>query len=156
MKKIIIAAVSRNNVIGYNNSIPWNNPEELHHFKETTINHIVLMGRKTFESIGNTLKDRVNIVLSKKDVQLEQFDNLFHFTTLQSAIKYADDLQDNKIFIIGGSDIYAQTIDIADELLISRMPFEINGNRYFPKISNKSWMLKEKINMQSFVLEKYT
>lgn len=154
MKKIIIAAVSINNVIGKNNKIPWNIKEELKYFKDITLSHAVLMGRKTFDSIGGVLSERFNIVLSKKS-NYQKSENLFYFTSLNDALNYVKDLKIDKLFIIGGSNIYSQLINDVDELLISRIPLNIKGDKFFPIINNEIWKLKEKINYTSFIVEKY-
>ena len=155
MKTIIIAAVSQNNVIGSNNNIPWENKEELKYFKETTINHAVLMGRKTFESIGKSLPKRFNLVVSRKTHISDKRNNLFYFTSVNKALEFAEKSNIEKTFIVGGSDIYSQMINEVDELFISRMPFEIDGDKYFPKINSNIWKLKVVKELQSFKVEKY-
>lgn len=155
MKKIIIAAVSLNNVIGLNNKIPWINKEELNHFKNTTIRNVVLMGRNTFKSIGKPLSERTNLVISRSIVEKNNAENVFYFDSINEALKYADKLELDKIFIIGGSGIYSQMINDVDELLISRIPFEFEGDKYFPNISDKYWKLKEIIDFTTFNVEKY-
>jgi len=145
MKKIIISAVSLNNVIGIDSKVPWENKEELNYFKETTLNHAVLMGRKTFDSIGKPLPNRINLIVSRISRVNNKVNNLFYFTSISKALKYAEVLEVKNIFIIGGSEIYSQSINSVDELLISRMPFEIEGDKYFPDIDKNIWELKEKI-----------
>jgi dihydrofolate reductase len=155
MKKIIIAAVSTNNVIGSNSKIPWYNEEELEYFKETTIYNAVLMGRKTFESIGKILPNRINIVVSRKTKETDVANNLFFFSSIDDAIRYAKKLNVEKLFIIGGSEIYSQTISMVDELLISRIPLEIEGDKYFPIFDSEIWKAEETIEYKSFTIEKY-
>ena len=156
MKKIIISAITLNNVIGKNNKIPWENLEELYQFKETTLNQAVLMGRKTFESIGKPLPKRINLVVSRDLILNDKSNNLFSFSSINAALKYAESLEVEKTFIIGGSEIYFQTINEVDELLISRMPFEIEGDTYFPEINSDVWELKESKKYDSFTVERYT
>ena len=155
MKKIIISAVSLNNVIGLDNRMPWQNKEEIKHFKEATVNNAVLMGRKTFESIGKSLSDRINLVVSRKINMNNEENNLFYFLSIESAIEYAEKLDFEKLFIIGGSDIYLQTVNEVDELLISRIPFEIEGDKHFPKIDENIWELKETQENNTFTVQKY-
>ncbi len=156
MKKIIIAAISLNNVIGRNNSIPWENDEELKHFKKTTLNQAVLMGRKTFESIGEPLSKRFNLVVSRSEKVSDMLHNIFYFSSINKALKYAEILEVEKTFIIGGSEIYSQMINEVDELLISRMPLEIEGDKYFPEINSAIWELEKKTDYHSFSVESYT
>jgi dihydrofolate reductase len=155
MRKIIISAVALNNVIGMKSKTPWIDKDELNHFKETTLNNIILMGRKTFESIGKVLPKRKNIVLtSNKEAYTEKEDLLF-FNDIKSAVSYAEGLGIPNLYIIGGSEIYDQTLNIADEIIISRMPFRICGDRLFPEINEAEWMLNEIIEKESFTIEKY-
>lgn len=155
MKKIIISAVSLNSVIGRNNKIPWENKEELKHFKETTFNQAVLMGKRTYDSICNPLPNRINLVVSRDIKVNDKQRNLFYFTSISKALKYAKNLEVEKIFIIGGSEIYLQMINEVDELLISRMPFEIEGDKYFPEINKNIWKLKKEKKFNSFKVESY-
>jgi len=155
MKKIIISAISLNNVIGKNNRIPWKNQEELNYFKETTLNYAVLMGRRTFDSLNKPLPKRFNLVISREEYINDKPNNLFYFTSLSEAIIHADNLNVDKLFIIGGSEVYSQMINEVDELLISRIPFEIEGDTYFPVINVKDWHLKEVKDFQSFKVESY-
>lgn len=155
MKKIIIAAVSLNNIIGVGNKIPWDNKEEINHFKETTINNAILMGRKTFKSIGKPLEGRTNLILSKTRNHFIESSNLFYFNSIEIALLFADENNNKKTFIIGGSEIYSQMINKVDELLISRLPFEVKGDKHFPKIDEDIWELKETKKFNSFSVEKY-
>ena len=155
MRKIIIAAVALNNVIGNKNKMPWNNRDEIKYFKETTINNAVLMGRNTFDSIGKPLTDRVNLVVSKKKYYDKVAEKLYYFTSIKDAYKFAENLNIDKLFIIGGSEIFSQTINNVDELLVSRIPLVAEGNKYFPSISNDVWKLTETQNFTSFSVERY-
>ncbi|MCF6271219.1 MAG: dihydrofolate reductase [Melioribacteraceae bacterium] len=155
MKKILISAVSQNNIIGRNNKIPWNNKEELKYFKETTLNHAVLMGRKTYDSIGKPLPKRINLIISRDIKTNDKLNNLFYFESINEALKYAENLEVEKTFIIGGSEIYSQSICKVDELLISRMPFEIAGDKYFPDIKSEIWKLRDVQEFNSFKVESY-
>jgi dihydrofolate reductase len=154
MKKIIIAAVSRNNIIGFENRIPWNIAEELQYFKKITNNNVLLMGRKTHEAIGKILPGRINLVLSKKK-RSNRANNLLYYPSINDAIKYAEKINPENLFIIGGSEIYLQTINLVDELLISRIPFEVEGNKYFPEVNNSIWEKVETKNYVSFSVDKY-
>lgn len=156
MKKIIISAISLNNVIGRGSGIPWENDEELKYFKITTQKHAVLMGRKTFESIGEPLPQRFNLVLSRSAKESDMLHQLFYFASISKALEYAENLEVEKTFIIGGSEIYSQMINEVDELLISRLPIESDGDKYFPEISNKVWELIESTKYDSFTIERYT
>jgi len=156
MKKIIISAISANNVIGRNNGIPWKNDEELKYFKNTTQKHAVLMGRKTFESLGEPLSKRFNLVLSRSTKESDMLRKLFYFKSIEKALEYGENLEVEKTFIIGGSEIYSQMINDVDELLISRLPFDSEGDKLFPEISNEIWELIESNRYDTFIVERYS
>jgi len=155
LKMIIIAAVSENNVIGKNGSIPWRSKEEITHFKNTTMNYPILMCRKTFASLKKPLSDRTNLVLSRKSNFNISEDNVFSFSSIGEVYDFSKKNNFTKLFVIGGGEIYSQLIDKADQLLISRMRFTIEGDTYFPKIDPLIWGLKSKESFKDFVLEKY-
>ena len=155
MKKIIISAVALNNVIGMKSKIPWIDKDEINFFKETTLNNIILMGRKTYESIGRVLPKRKNFVITNNKSAYNNTENLLFFENIEKAISYGEQLDVPNMFIIGGSEIYDQTLSIADEIFISRMPFTICGDKLFPNISEDDWILNESIEKDSFTIEKY-
>lgn len=155
MKISLIAAISENNVIGKDNSLPWHIPEDLKRFKEITSGHPVIMGRKTYESIGRLLPNRVNIIITRdKDYKVE---GAVVVHTLDEAIAEASaphpDLlpQEEKeeveeVFILGGGQIFEQAMDIADKLYLTIVHTEIEGDVYFPEYSGFS---KETYRMES-------
>ncbi len=153
MKKIIIVACSKNNVIGVEGKIPWHSKADFKHFKETTMGYPILMGRKTFESIGKPLPGRKNVVITRNPDKLKSIEGITVFDSIESAIEAMKN--EDKIFIIGGGEIYNRTISVADELLVSRMPFEVVGDTYFPEISKSDFDLVEKIDKDEFVVEHY-
>ncbi len=155
MKKILISAVSKNNIIGKNKNLPWKNSEELNHFKNTTLGSAVLMGRVTYESLEKPLTDRLNLIISKTRKENKPKDNLYYFSTIKSAIEFSEKENSNSLFIAGGSEIYSQLINDVDELLISQMPFEIEGDKYFPAIDKSIWELDFNKEYNSFKVEKY-
>ena len=155
MKKIIIAAVSENYVIGEDGKIPWHSKNELSHFKRTTINFPVLMGRKTFESLRNPLPKRVNIVLSKAIDFTISGDNSFLFNSMREVYDFCSKNNFTKLFIIGGGEIFSQLIDQVDELLISKMKFTIEGDTIFPKIDPTKWELYSSEEFEEYTIEKF-
>ncbi|MEC7185891.1 MAG: dihydrofolate reductase [Bacteroidota bacterium] len=126
----IIAAASTNNVIGFNNKLIWNIPNDLKRFKELTLGHSVIMGRKTFESLPNPLPKRRNIIVTKnKDYSRNGIE-------VTSNIEDAIDLckSDSQPFIIGGGEIYSQTIEIVDKIELTRVYKDYQGDAFFPDI----------------------
>ncbi len=155
MDKIIIAAVSQNNVIGKNDSIPWHSREELQHFKRTTMGYPIIMGRKTFESIGKPLKGRVNIVITRNIDFGNDIEGIKKFYNLKDAIDFCETHHYEKVFFIGGEKIYKIAINIADVLLITRMNFKIQGDTFFPEINSLQWQLVEEISYNEFTVQKF-
>lgn len=131
----IIAAMDTNRVIGNENQLPWHLPADLRHFKEMTIGKPVVMGRKTYESIGKALPERHNIVISgQTDLQLEDCDVV---TSLEAALATAGSAEE--IMIIGGASIYEQALKYADTMYITFVDTEANGDTFFPKWDKESW-----------------
>jgi dihydrofolate reductase len=155
LKKIIIAAVSKNNVIGNKGNTPWHSKEELEFFKKVTFGSPVIMGRKTWESIGKPLPGRLNIVISRNQDFTTPYREVIVFFSLNDAIKYVNTTVYTKMYIIGGGEIFLQAMDIADEMIISEMNFIAEGNVYFPVINKEKWALKSSENHADFVVHHY-
>lgn len=127
MTLTIIAAMNAERVIGRGGSIPWNIPDDLRRFKQLTTGHTVLMGRKTFESIGRVLPGRRNVVVSKTP---KTVDGTEWFDSLDAALTSAE--RDEEMFIIGGGEIFRQTLERADALLLTIVESGAEGDTYFP------------------------
>lgn len=129
MAKLIgIVAMTAQRVIGKDNDLPWHLPEDLQFFKRTTSGHVIVMGRKTFESIGRPLPKRRNVVLTRDTQWSHEGVDVVHTIEEMRAL-LADDEQ---AYIIGGSQIYAALLDELDELLVSQVSEEYEGDAYFP------------------------
>jgi dihydrofolate reductase len=156
LNKIIIASVSSNGIIGNKDKIPWKSRSDLKHFRHTTLDHPVLMGRKTFESIGGVLDRRVNVVLSReRNSILSKIPGVILCCSLNEAYEFCRNNKFDRIFIIGGAEIFEQTINSVDELLISRMHAYAEGDARFPIIDNKLWRLESSNKYDDFELQKY-
>ena len=132
-----ISAVSKNNVIGLRNKLPWHIPEDLKYFYKTTKNKTLIMGRKTFESLGQALPNRLNLVLTR-DRAFEK-EGAVVFPSLEKALEYAGWMENLKkygkeIFITGGGEIYKQTLPLMDRLYITRIHKEYEGDVFYPEI----------------------
>lgn len=132
MELIIIAAMAANGVIGGHHTIPWRIPEEMAHFKTTTMGFPVLMGRVTYASIGGPLHGRTNIVLSR-DPDFLPHPEVRTARSLAEAI--AGVATASRVFIIGGAQIYAQALPLADTLLLTRIAGDYTGDTWFPDFS---------------------
>lgn len=134
----IIAAVADNGVIGNNNQLVWRLPADFRYFKNTTTGHFVIMGRKTFESMGGKpLKDRTNIIVThNRDYQPE---GCIVLHNLKDALKYCEENGEKEAFILGGADIYRQSMELTDKLYITEVHGQFQGDTFFPKISENTW-----------------
>lgn len=135
----IIAAVDESNGIGRNNKLLCHLPADLKHFKTLTMGKPIIMGRKTFDSIGKPLPGRKNIVLSHKDLLIEGVDVV---DSLEKALNLCK--EHSELMIIGGAQIYNSIYEKADRLYITHIHHQFNADTYFPKISEKEWLLKDK------------
>ncbi len=157
MEKIIIAAVAKNNVIGRSDGrMPWYLEEEFEHFKKTTIGYPIVMGRKTFESLGAPLENRLNIVITKSENLKKEFGELVVFNSLEDAYKFCSSQNFQKIFIIGGERIFREAMKDADEMIISHLNFEAEGDIYFPKIDLQVWKISSIDKRKDFEIIYYT
>ena len=156
MKKIIIAAVAKNGVIGRTNGeMPWHSKEEFQHFKNTTLGSPIIMGRKTFESLGSPLKGRLNIVLTKNKELNYRFEDIIVFDKLSEAYSFCEDQKYEKIFLIGGGSLFPVFMKDADEMIISIMDFNAEGDIYFPKIDDNIWEINSKDKRSGFEIIYY-
>ncbi len=131
MEIILIAAMAANRVIGRGNTIPWDIPGEQNRFKEVTMGHSLIMGRKTWESIGSPLPGRRNIVVTRNSDFQASGTEVVH--SLDEGIALAEG--EKKIFVIGGAQLYRQALDRADTLILTRLNQEVAGDAFFPEFS---------------------
>ena len=156
MSIIIIVAVATNGVIGRaNGEMPWHVKEDFQHFKKTTIGFPIIMGRKSFESLGKPLKGRENIVVTRNTNLNYDFDDVLIVHSLNEAIEHCKLLNKEKIFITGGGQIYKQSISIADEMIISHMKFDAEGEVKFPDIDMNEWYIDSKDKRDQFEIVTY-
>lgn len=135
MKISLIAALAANNVIGKNNDLPWKLPIDMKHFMNTTKGHCVIMGRKNYDSIPKKfmpLPDRTNIVVTSNKMFGAPGCIVTH--SFEDAVLKAKELNETELFIIGGSEIYKQALDIADNLYLTEIHANVDGDVYFPTI----------------------
>ncbi len=138
---IMIAAVAENNALGKDNNLLWHLPNDFKRFKEITSGHHIIMGRKTFESFPKPLPNRTHIVISRqKNLLLE---GCIIVESLEKAIAVCPENED--LFIIGGGEIYSQSIPVADELDITRVHHSFDADVYFPIIDAEIWELTSEI-----------
>ncbi len=141
MKIAAIVAASINRVIGNENEIPWYLQADFKFFKKTTLNHHIIMGRKTFESIGKPLPKRTNIVITRNPFYVAS--NVIVVNSLEAAFEIAQANGEEKAFVIGGGTIYEQSLPFLDEVFYTEVQTTINGDTYFPDLQLTKWNSEE-------------
>jgi len=136
MKLSLIVAYAQNNVIGRDNTLPWKLPSDLAHFKRTTLGHPVIMGRKTWESLGRPLPGRRNIVISRNPHYAAQGAQCV--TSLALAIEAVQDAE--QAFIIGGAQIYQEALPLAQQVIATEVQAHIEGDAFFAPLDKKYWV----------------
>lgn len=141
IEKVIVVAHSLNRIIGVDNALPWSLPADLAHFKKVTMGHPLIMGRKTFESIGRPLPGRVTIVVTRQSdwsaegvIVVHSLDDAF-----KVGEKEAERLNVNKIMLVGGEDLYRQSISLIERIILTIIEVNISGDAVFPELENKNW-----------------
>lgn len=146
----IIVAAAENGVIGRGNAIPWHLPEDLKLFKRLTLGHTLIMGRRTFESIGKPLPGRRTIVVSRT---LSALPGAETASSLEAALEAARDAEE--VFIAGGGQIYAEAMASAERLYLSVIPGNYDGDTVFPPVKPGEWRLEREEPSPGFVLRVY-
>jgi len=143
-----LVALSNNNVIGVDNDLPWNLKRDLLHFKEYTTNKIIIMGRKTYESIGRPLPNRINYVVSRT---IDKIEGAFVFDSIDDAIcdakAYCIELNLEEIVVIGGGFLFRDTLSITNKLVLTRVDCNVEGDVFYPDINLKEW---DEISSENF------
>ena len=146
MRISLIVAKSENNVIGRNNELPWHLKDDLQNFKKLTMGHHILMGRKTFESIGKVLPGRMSLVISNEP--RANSENVFWFNSIFRAIKQAERNGETELFIIGGEKIYKYALSLIDRIYLTEVKATVDGNAFFPQLSLKNWKKVSEVNVE--------
>ncbi len=145
MRISFIVAKSENHVIGKNNKLPWHLKDDLQNFKRLTMGHHILMGRKTFESIGEALPGRMSLVISSEPRAASE--QVIWFTSIFRAIKFAERNGESELFIIGGEKIFKYALSLVDRIYLTEVKATLEGDVYFPQLSLKNW---KKVSEQNF------
>ncbi len=140
MRIALVVAAARHGVIGRNSELPWKISDDLKRFKEITLGKPVIMGRKTYDSIGRPLPQRVNIVVTRRDGAI---DGVLTAASLEQALQLGFDaaahLDTEEIFVIGGAEIYAQALPLASRIYLTEVEAEVEGDTHFPAIDPAEW-----------------
>jgi dihydrofolate reductase len=141
MKIVLIAAFAQNRVVGIENRLPWHLPEDLKYFKRTTSGKAIIMGRKTYDSIGRPLPNRTNIVITRNPdftaPGVKVVVSLEAAIELAKEVNYINDV--DEVMIIGGASIYESALPIADRLYLTHVHAEVEGDAYFPEMNFQQW-----------------
>ncbi|MGA8864132.1 MAG: dihydrofolate reductase [Gallionella sp.] len=132
----LIVAMAKNRVIGIDNTLPWRLPADLKHFKALTMGHHIVMGRKTYESIGKPLPGRTSVVVTRNPEYAAA--GVIVVNSLQAAISACGD--DDEIFVIGGAELYLQAIALADRIYLTEIDSDASGDAYFPDFRLDEWL----------------
>jgi dihydrofolate reductase len=136
----LVAAAAENNIIGKENALPWRLPADLKFFKNLTMGHSIIMGRKTFQSVGKALPGRKNIIITR-DNSFSAEDCIV-LGSLSEAFQVCKD--EDEIFVVGGAEIYHQSMEFADKIYLTRVHALFAGDTYFPDIHEDEWRVLSK------------
>lgn len=144
MNIVLVAAVAKNRVIGRQGKIPWHIKDDLLHFKKLTTESAVIMGRKTYESIGKPLPNRTNIVMTRRPRRLKDVREVYNKNqALAVALEFSKD-----IYIIGGENIYRDFLPLAKKMFLTEIALEVSGDTHFPEWPKKEWVEVSRINKE--------
>ncbi len=136
----LIAAAAENNALGKDNDLVWHLPDDFKRFKAITSGHFIVMGRKTFESFPKPLPNRTHIIITRqKEYQVPE--GCLVATSIKEALQLCP--QNEEVFIIGGGEIYKQSIALADKIELTRVHTEVEADTFFPKIDQNNWKILE-------------
>ena len=147
----IISGMTKNHVIGKENKLPWHIPEDLQNFKKITAGNVIVMGRKTYESIGKPLPNRVNIVISR---DMPPTQGLVICRNVPEAVEEAKKYN-KEVFIVGGATIYEQALPFTDKMYLSHIKKEYDGDAYFPEFNEADWNIIKREDHAEFELVVY-
>lgn len=145
MKVSAVVAMAHDNVIGKKNELPWYLSADLKMFKKRTMGHHIIMGRKTYESIGKPLPGRVSIIVSRDKTYFQQGCKVVH--SLEEALTIAHENKDDEAMIIGGGMIYELALPYCDKIYLTEVDAKIDGDTFFPILDRNQW---KEINRESF------
>lgn len=146
MKISQIVAISENRAIGKDNDLIWRLPADLKHFKEVTMGHCMLMGRKNFESIGRPLPGRTTIIVTR-DTNYKM-EGCHVVNSIESGIELAKSLNEQELMVIGGGEIYNQTLSITQKLYLTEVHEGFDADTFYPEIDDKDWKVVEEESFQ--------
>jgi dihydrofolate reductase len=144
----LVAALGKQRQLGLDNKLPWKLGDDMKHFRNLTMGHHVLMGRKTFQSIGRPLPGRINMIITRNADFIA--DRCFLFHSFDNAIKFADDSGETELFIIGGASIYEFSIEnkLVDRMYLTEVDYDGKADAFFPEFSPEKWYMKKHLDFR--------
>lgn len=139
----LLVAMGKNHVIGFENDMPWHLPEDLKYFKEKTTGQTIIMGRKTFDSIGRVLPNRRNVVLTRQETDFP--DGVEVIQDIDKIYQWNQENPDQEFFVIGGGNLYEQVLPYADRMYITEIDESFHGDTFFPTFQRTEWELTSKV-----------
>lgn len=130
-----VFAMDKNRVIGYKNQLPWHLPADLQYFKRVTTGHVVIMGRKTYESIGKPLPNRTNVIVTRQQNYRPEGCIVFH--SVEKLVAHFS--KEEELFVIGGAEIFSQFLPIVEKMYVTVIDHEFAGDTFFPEIDETEW-----------------
>jgi dihydrofolate reductase len=138
MTVTIVAAIATNGVIGRQGGLPWRLPADLRHFKQLTLGHVLVMGRRTYESIGHPLPGRTTVVVSRRATTVPESAAVITARSVDAAVALAHEI-DDEVFVVGGAQVYAAALDIADRMVLTLVDGRPDGDTVFPDVDWTCW-----------------
>ncbi|MCP2044602.1 dihydrofolate reductase [Pontibacter sp. HSC-36F09] len=135
----IVVAIAQNNVIGKDNQLIWHLPADLRHFKQKTMGHPMIMGRKTFESIGKPLPGRTTIIVTRQEDY--KAEGCIVVNSVEEAIAKGKELDSEQVSIVGGAEIYKQALSFVDTIYLTKVHHDFDGDTFFPELKEEEWLL---------------
>lgn len=139
----LLVAMGKNHVIGFENDMPWHLPGDLKYFKEKTTGQTIIMGRKTFDSIGKILPNRRNVVLTRQETDFP--DGIEVIQNIDLIYQWNQENPNDEFFVIGGGNLYEQVLPYADRMYITEIDESFHGDTYFPAFQSHEWELTSKV-----------
>jgi dihydrofolate reductase len=139
----IIVAIAKNNTIGKDNKLLWHLPNDLKHFKDTTTGHTVIMGRKTYESVGKPLPKRRNIIITRQTISIEGCEVV---NSIEAALALCTG--EDEVFIVGGAEIYKQALPLTNRVYLTVIDQDFDGDTFFPELNPAEWTERKRENFE--------
>ncbi len=149
MKIILLVAKAKNLVIGKDNQLVWKLSADLKRFKHLTTGHYLLMGRKTYESLGRPLPNRTHLIITRNP-DFKAPEGHYAFFSVEEAIIFCNKIGVDKLFVIGGGQIYSETLNLCDQLEVTEVDAMPEGDTFFPKINSEIW---KEVNREEFSMD---